>query len=122
VKRILVVDDDPGIRESLTMAFESMCEVLTTGSIATGLGIIEATAVDLVILDYHFPDGRGDDALRSIKKRWPWLPVIVITASGTESLGAHLRWLGAHTCFPKPYDVPTLQNAVKQCLDLPTEK
>jgi CheY-like chemotaxis protein len=95
-----------------------MCAVLTTGSISTAVGIIEATSVDLVILDYHLPDGRGDEALRSFRIRWPWLPVIVITASELESLGDQLLRAGAHAYFPKPYDLPTLQNAVKQCLGL----
>ena len=104
------------------MAFEGICVVLATGSITEALRVIQATAVDLVIFDYHPPAGRGDDALRSFKMRWPWLPVIVITASESESLDDHVRRLGAHAYFPKPYDLVALQNAVKQCLGLPAEK
>lgn len=119
LKRVLVIDDDPGIREGLSLAFNEHCEVLTAASGAQALGILNARAADLVLLDYCLPDTTGDRILPMIKTAWPSLPIIVVTAYGSETLCAHLFRLGARDYFPKPYDLHALLAVAQRLLALP---
>jgi len=118
-KRVLIVDDNPGIRETLSIALSVHCQVLTAASIADALSTMRGNSIHLVVLDYCFTDGPGDQALRLIKQTWPPLPVIVITGYGSESVCAHLFRLGARDYFSKPYDINDLVWRVKELLALP---
>jgi len=118
-QRILVVDDDAGIRESFVLAFQNHCEVLTAPSAVEAMTILNGHALDLVVLDYCLPDGPGSDVLQRIKRDWPSLPVIVITAYGSETLCAQLFRLGAREYFSKPYSLDAVVGAVKDLLAVP---
>ncbi len=118
-KQLLVIDDDPGIRDSLSCAFEPCSHVWAVPTIAQGLEILRQDRIDLVVLDYCLSDGLGSQALRLIKTYWPSIPVIVITAYGSESLCAEFLRLGARDYFPKPYDLGSLMRVVKRLLAMP---
>ena len=119
--RVLVVDDDPGIRESFELALQDHCDVVTASSLAEANAVLKGRAIDLVVLDYCLRDGPGSDVLQTIKRDWPSLPVIVITAYGSETLCAELFRLGARDYFPKPYNVDAVVAAVKELLALPKD-
>lgn len=120
-QRILVIDDDPGIRESFECALRDHCEVLTAASATEALTLLRERAPDLVVLDYCLPDGPGSHILQTIKREWPAVPVMVITAYGSETLCAQLFGLGARAYFPKPYDFDVLLGTVKRLLALPKD-
>ena len=92
-RRIVVVEDEPAVREGLTVLLESWgarvdaFEDLRT--LEQGLAGPDRVAPELLIVDYRLPEGRtGIDALGALRARWPGrpLPAIVITGS---SLGGH---------------------------------
>lgn len=118
-RQVLVIDDDPGIRESLELVLQDDCGVLTASSAVEGLTILREHALDLVVLDYCLPDGPGSHVLQAIKRHWSSLPVIVITGYGSESLCVQLFRLGARDYFSKPYDVGALVATVRRLLSLP---
>jgi len=119
--RVLVVDDDPGIRESLELALGEHCDVLTASSVADALRVLGRQAVDLTVLDYCLPDGPGSEVLRVIKSRWPSLPIIVITGYGSETLCAQLFRLGVRDYFSKPYELGALVVRIQELLAVPRE-
>jgi len=119
--QVLVVDDDPGIRESFELGLQDHCKVLTASSAVEAITTLKGHAVDLVVLDYCLPDGPGSDVLQRIKQDWPSLPVIVITAYGSETLCAQLFRLGAREYFSKPYNLSVVVGTVKDLLAVPKD-
>ena len=80
--RILVIDDEAGIRESLEvlLSLEGYATDMA-GDGVEGLRMIDAGSYDLVLLDLALPGQSGLELLPQIKERQPELPVIMITFS-----------------------------------------
>jgi two-component system, OmpR family, response regulator len=108
VSRVLVVDDDPHIRELVRHFLEA--EGLETAEAADGDAAMAAVAgskVDLVILDIMMPGLDGWTVCREIKRRRD-LPVILLTAKGDSSQKVKGFELGADDYVVKPFDPPEL--------------
>ena len=116
--RILVVDDEPSMREMLAiMLFKEGYEVLVAESRAAAAKVFAQATVDMVITDVRLPDGDGIEILRHVKAASPQTVVIVMTAFGsTESAVAALK-LGAHDYVIKPFDVEELKIVVRGALE-----
>ncbi len=101
--RILVIDDEPDIRESLrmTLAYEGY-EVLLAPTAQDGLGLIEKESPDLVFLDVKMPGMDGLEALSRIRGIRETLPVIIISGHGTIQTAVEATKLGAFTFIEKP--------------------
>ena len=81
MKKILVIDDDRLIRWTLREKLAARGYAVSEAeTVAAGLAAVAADEPDLVLLDVKLPDGRGTDALDEIRRTWPDLPVIIITA------------------------------------------
>ncbi len=76
---ILVVDDEPGPRESLRMILEPLHRVLQAASASEALDALRTEAVDLVTLDLNMPGMRGEELMRQLRNEYPQTEVIVIT-------------------------------------------
>ena len=92
-RRIVVVEDEPAVREGLTVLLQAWGATVDgfddLGALSAWLADAERAAPDLLIVDYRLPRGQtGIDALAALRARWPGrtLPAIVITGS---SLGGH---------------------------------
>ena len=92
-RRIVVVEDEPAVREGLTVLLQTWGAEVEAfddiGSLQQALAVTTLAAPDLLIVDYRLPQGRtGIDALTALRARWlgHTLPAIVITGS---SLGGH---------------------------------
>jgi two-component system response regulator PilR (NtrC family) len=116
--RILVVDDEPSMREMLAiMLFKEGFEVLVAESRAAAARVFAQGTVDMVITDVKLPDGDGIEILRHVKSASPQTVVIVMTAFGsTETAVAALK-LGAHDYLIKPFDVEELKIVVRGALE-----
>jgi len=80
-RKILMVDDDAGFVEVVKERILSWgYECLTSSSGPEALSVLEAQAIDIVILDYMMPGMDGLAALREIRKKYKDLPVIMFTA------------------------------------------
>ncbi len=118
MKRILVVDDEPSMREMLgIMLRREGFGVESAESRARASTILAQGAVDMVITDVKLPDGDGIEILRHVKSAFPETVVIVMTAFGnTETAVAALK-LGAHDYLIKPFDVEELKIVVRNALE-----
>lgn len=112
MKRILVVDDDPGTRESLRRVFESDYTVLLSKSAADALGVLASSSVDLVLLDVIMPQIDGLTLLRELAELYPDLPVIMISASTDTRPVVEAIQSGAVDFVTKPFDIHELRQLV----------
>jgi len=81
VARVLIVDDEAKLRESLAEGLRlEKWEILTAGSAAEAIRLIEAEKLDLLVLDWMLPDGDGIDVLRRMRTSCIKLPVLMISA------------------------------------------
>lgn len=117
--RILVVDDEPPIREILKFQLENAgFEVACAGDGAEGLQMVEDQPPDLVLLDLMIPQMDGYEVCRRLKRDYSTrhIPVIILTARG--ELDEKLKGLenGANDYVTKPFSVPELLMRVKNVL------
>ena len=118
-QRALVIDDEPDIRELLSITLERMnIDVATAGDIATATRELRANAIDLCLTDMRLPDGDGLSVVEWIQKHKPHLPVAVITAHGNIETAVRALKLGAFDFISKPLDVAALRKLITATLKL----
>lgn len=102
--RVLIVDDEPWIRDVFTdfCAVSDAFEVDIAENGAEAISKIEASEYDLITLDLIMPEVSGLDALSEIKRTSPQVPVMVITGNATEKLVHEAGILGASKVMYKP--------------------
>jgi two-component system, NtrC family, response regulator AlgB len=114
----LVVDDDPGVRQSLRLCLEAeRARVLGVGSIEAALDALERTHFDVVLLDIWLGDRSGMDALPEILRRSPGSGVIVITAFATFESAVEAMRRGATDYLPKPFTPDQVRLATRRFLE-----
>lgn len=111
-KRVLIVDDEAGIRDSLRLLLSSSFEVKTAEDGSQALGIVESFVPDLVLLDVTMPTMGGIDTLRELKNRSLPAPVIMLTAASTVKTAVEAMKLGAVDYINKPFDVGELTEII----------
>jgi DNA-binding NtrC family response regulator len=116
-KSILIVDDELGVRESLTMILKPNYQIYTAMDGREALQSIQKDKIDLVALDLKMPGLSGIDVLRQIKKNDPDIEVIVITANGTPQNVQEASRYGAGDFITKPFNVPGLMNSINTSLE-----
>lgn len=114
-KRILVVDDDLAVRESLAqvLAMENY-EPLLAADARQALEILRQEEPDLVLLDITMPGKNGWDLFEKMEKLYPLVPVIIITAKPNQQ--GRATGYGADALMEKPLDLPLLLNTIAQLL------
>ena len=117
MQRVLVVDDEVGVRESLRMVLKSHFDVATAGDVETGLQSIATAVPDLVLLDLVMPGRSGLEFLRELRERRLELPVVVLTATNTIDAAVTAMKEGAADFITKPFELEALRLKVIQLLD-----
>ncbi len=116
--RILVVDDDPSVREMLPRVLEGEgYEALSASSGEEAVAIVGAARVDLVLLDLKLRGQSGWHTFQQLVAQDPMLSVIIITA-GPGQLFAALGF-GAGALLEKPLDFPRLLQTIRDLLEEP---
>jgi two-component system nitrogen regulation response regulator GlnG len=119
-KIILVVDDDKSIRFILRKLLEKNgYEVESTGNYNGLLRLIKQISPDLLITDIRLPDGNVLNNLPEIKKIYPTLPIVVISAFSTLATAVNSVKFGAFEYLSKPFDIENVLKVVKSVFDLP---
>ena len=113
--RILVVDDDPALLDTIREYLESrgnryVVETATRGCEA--LNLAARARPHVVILDVEMPGMTGVEVLASLRALDPTIPVIMLTANTDGSVAAETLKLGAVSYAPKPLDVRYLDHLV----------
>ena len=115
-KRILLADDDPGVREMLGRVLQSEhYDVILAKTGREAAAKFIADPPDLVLLDLNMPDRDGWTAFRQMNLSHPMLPVIVITARPNQYSQA--VDLGVDALMEKPLNLPVLLQAIRELLD-----
>lgn len=119
--RILVVDDDRSVRESLKKVLEGAgYEVVLAGGGAEAAIRFEAARMDLLLLDLNLPNQSGWEIFEELTTRRPIVPVIIIT--GLPVQGSTAQMAGAGALFEKPVEVTALLERVEELLAEPPER
>ena len=115
--RILVIDDEVAIRDSLRMILEyEGYECLLAPTAEDGLGFVERESPDLVFLDIKMPGMDGLEALGRIKGLNELLPVVIISGHGTVSTAVEATKLGAFDFLEKPLESERLRVSIRNAL------
>jgi two-component system response regulator PilR (NtrC family) len=117
--RALVVDDEPDIRELLSITLERMnIDVVTADAVASATRELRAATFDLCLTDMRLPDGDGLSLVEWIQSHKPQTPVAVITAHGNVESAVRALKLGAFDFISKPLDVAALRRLIIATLKL----
>src|SRR5512136_2845958 len=118
LRPILVVDDDPYMRSSLTDCLVSCGYAVETAIDGVdALGKFRRGAYEMVITDIRMPKMGGLDLLKELKGQSPETPVIVITAYGTVNTAVEAMKQGAKDFIMKPFSLDDLEMVVKNVLE-----
>jgi len=115
--KVLVVDDDAGVRELLSTMLGDYYDVTQAESGAALRKALGDTQPDLVVLDVNLQDDNGLDLLPQMKKRWPDTEVIVLTGQATLEMALEAGRLGAYNFLTKPFEIQKLIADVKCAID-----
>ena len=109
----LIVDDDPGVRQSLRLCLEAgNARAFGVGTSAGALEALERARYDVVLLDLWLGAESGLDLLPEILRRQPGVAVIVITAFATFESAVQAMKAGAVDYLPKPADADDVVRAL----------
>jgi len=116
--KILIVDDDPQLRQSFEKLLTT--EGHTVQTAATGeaaVKLVQTNPPDLVIMDIRMPGMSGLEAFRTIHDLEPKVPVIIMTAFGTTETAIEATKLGAFDYVLKPFEIPEALTLISQALN-----
>jgi signal transduction histidine kinase len=110
--RVLVVDDEMGVRESLRAILQSECEVLTASSGQEALKLVTKEPVDIMTLDLKMPGLDGIQVLERAKQLDPDLEVLIITGYGSLDTAVQGIRFRAFDYLSKPFDCDHVRRLV----------
>ena len=118
-KTVLIVDNDPGVRDVMRKVVEKMgYESVEVERATRAVKYIMESKVDAILLDLHMPGPHGEDLLAHLKRRsMPIPPTIVVSGYlHEESIGALLKF-GVSGILSKPFDIKRLMDELRRVLE-----
>ncbi|QRK10181.1 response regulator [Archangium violaceum] len=117
MKRVLLVDDDPDILDSLTLLLEANYAVTPAEDGAIALELLSQQRFDVVVLDLMMPVLDGTRVLVELRQRGIQIPVILISAHrDLDRQESQHRQLGAFASLRKPFDIRELERRLEEAL------
>jgi two-component system response regulator PilR (NtrC family) len=115
--RVLVVDDDETIRDTLyeLLSQEYVCQTAETAEKA--FARLEADSYEVVLTDISMPGLSGLELLGRVRQRFPNTPVIIISGIGDQEHAQGLIKLGAFDFLLKPFTLEGVDKSVKRALE-----
>lgn len=116
-KRVLIIDDEPDIRELVEITLGRMhLDTDSAENITRAKQLLQQQTYDLCLTDMHLPDGKGLDLVEFIQLNFPRLPVAVITAHGSIDTAIESMKAGAFDFISKPVDLNVLRKLVNTAI------
>lgn len=113
--RILLVDDDEWIRDSLTIYFENEgCSLVAVETAEEALSTLESRYYDIIIADYKLPDMDGIQFFERIQSRFSHAIRILISAFGDEELISQARSVGVEDYIDKPFSTRAIVESLSR--------
>ena len=117
--RVLLVDDDPGVLQLLSMRLEALnFEVICADGGETALAKLQTESANIVISDLRMDGMDGIELFEKIQHRYPSIPVIVLTAHGSIKEAVSATQKGVFSFLTKPVDKDELLSSIQQALNL----
>jgi len=117
--RVLIIDDEPDIRELLELTLGRMdIDTEAAANLAEARNLLAGEQFDLCLTDMRLPDGNGIELVEHIQTHHPKLPVAVITAYGSMEAAVQALKAGAFDFVSKPVDLEMLRNLVSSAMKL----
>ncbi|MBX2993895.1 MAG: response regulator [Bdellovibrionaceae bacterium] len=114
--KILIIDDEPAIRNLLRMNLSAQgFQVFEAGAASRGLLAAEESHPHLIILDLGLPDMGGLDVLKKLRE-WTTIPILILTVSDNEASKVELLDAGANDYLTKPFSLPELMARIRAAL------
>jgi two-component system response regulator PilR (NtrC family) len=115
--RVLVVDDDDTIRDTLyeLLSEQFVCQTAETAEKA--LARLEADSYDVVLTDISMPGLSGLELLGHIRQRFPDTPVIIISGISDQEHAKGLIKLGAFDFLLKPFSLEVVERSVQRAIE-----
>ena len=111
-KTILIVDDDEGMRETLTAMLRRDYRVLRAATGEFALQVIEKEDVDLMLLDVRLPGISGFEVLKIVRENYPYIEVIVISVLKELDVAIEAMRYGAYHYISKDFDLEGVRTLV----------
>lgn len=116
-RRVVVVDDEPLVRSLLRITLPSdALDVLEASDGDAGIRLIAGSRPSLVVLDWQLPGRPGAEVLAEVKRRFPCLPVLVLTAAQDPAERRQAVELGADEFLTKPFSPLELLRTTERLL------
>ncbi|MEZ4330680.1 MAG: sigma-54 dependent transcriptional regulator [Myxococcota bacterium] len=117
-QNVLIVDDDEALRDSLSLLLAAEgYGVRTAPDGRTALELLEATSVDAVLCDLRMPGLDGFDLIPQITRQWPGVPVILMSAHGTDDLAIEAIQRGAYDYLAKPFQPSEIRLTLRKAAE-----
>ncbi len=117
-ERILIVDDDEALRESLELVLVSEgYAVVAADSGEAALGCIEEHPVDVVLCDLRMPGIDGFELMPQIARQLPGVPIVLMSAYGTQDLAVEAVRRGAYDYLAKPFQPTEIVLTLKKAYE-----
>ena len=113
IQKVLVIDDEPDIRELLNLTLTRMgLEVTTVEDLGEARRALQNKEFSFCLTDMRLPDGNGLDLVEEIGKKYPKMPTAMITAHGKIEDAVYALKVGAFDFVSKPVDLNVLRKLV----------
>ena len=117
--KILLVDDDEWIRDSMQLFFESEgCHLLALETAEEGIASLEKQACDIIISDYRLPGMDGIEFFKKIRNSSQASKKILITAYGSAGVVSKAKKAGVHEFIEKPFTTDTIESSLLRLLTI----
>jgi two-component system NtrC family response regulator len=115
---VLVVDDDQSLRRIMEMQLEELgCEVASAASGPEAIEILSTRTISVILTDLKMPGMSGLELLPRVRREYPGIPVLVLTAYGTVETAVEAMREGAYDYLTKPIDSRQLAIVVNRALE-----
>ncbi len=111
---VLIVDDEPEVREFLKFILKEHYEVVSVSDGLEAVEVVKSMPVDLVLMDIKLPYMDGFSAIRALKEVDPDIGIIVISATDSAQSAVDTIKMGAYDYLTKPFDTDRLLSIIKR--------
>jgi two-component system, response regulator, stage 0 sporulation protein F len=116
-KKILLVDDDEWIRDSLTLYFGTEgCHMMAVETAEEGMELLKQQSYDIILIDYKLPGMDGLTFSKKIQKIYPDTKKILITAYKTKEVVSEARQIGIQDLIDKPFTIDTIEDSLSRLI------